>query len=212
MCCVLSRFSRVWLSVTLWTIALQAPLSVGFSRQEYRSGLLCPAPRNPGIKPLSLTFPALAGGFFTTSTTWEALNMTHTWANACNAGNNTNFWGWRWQMWWGMFEQKAGQPQTPAQIPPQGQIPLLQNEGFRRFNLEGLSLCDSPLCLASPLRVRQGCLCLHSDPGWLWPSTTPHPSQLSPLDRGPRVSARHPGNFRHLCWLRGGFSVGAHIL
>ena len=51
--------------VTLWTIAHQAPLSMGFSRQEYWSGLPCLPPGdlpNPGIKPMS---PALAGGFFT---------------------------------------------------------------------------------------------------------------------------------------------------
>ena len=59
-----------------WTIAWEAPLSIGFSRQEYRSGLLCTPPGNlldPGIKHTSLTSPALAGLFFTTSTTWEAL-------------------------------------------------------------------------------------------------------------------------------------------
>ena len=49
----------------------------GFSRQEYCSGLPCPFPGDLpdlGIEPVSLTSPALAGGFFTTSTTWEALN------------------------------------------------------------------------------------------------------------------------------------------
>ena len=63
--CVLSCFSRVWLFVTPWTVACQVPLSMGFSRQEYCSGLPCPSPggfRNPGIKPRSLAF---AGGFFT---------------------------------------------------------------------------------------------------------------------------------------------------
>ena len=72
---VLSCFSRVQLFVTLWTIAHQAPLSVEFSRQEYWSGLPCPPPgdiSNPGIEPASIMSPALAGGFFTTSTTWEA--------------------------------------------------------------------------------------------------------------------------------------------
>ena len=46
-----------------------------FSRQEYLSGLPCPPPGdlpNPGIKPASLRVPALAGGIFTTSATWEA--------------------------------------------------------------------------------------------------------------------------------------------
>ena len=73
--CLLSYFSCVWLFATQWTVAHQAPLSMGFSRQEYWSGLPCPPPGelpDPGIKPESLMSPALAGGFFTTSTTWEA--------------------------------------------------------------------------------------------------------------------------------------------
>ena len=41
-CCVLSRFSHVRLLVTLWTVAYQAPQSMGFSRQEYWSGETCP--------------------------------------------------------------------------------------------------------------------------------------------------------------------------
>ena len=48
---------------------------MGFSRDEYWSGLPCPPPGdlpNPGIEPESLMFPALAGRFFTTSATWEA--------------------------------------------------------------------------------------------------------------------------------------------
>ena len=62
--CVSSRFSHVQLFAILWTVAYQAPLSMGFSRQEYWSGLPCPPPRdipNPGIKPTSLMSPALAG-------------------------------------------------------------------------------------------------------------------------------------------------------
>ena len=72
---VLNCLSRVWLSATPWTVATQASLSVGFSRQEYCSGLPCPPPGDlpdPGIKPKSLMSPALAGGFFSTSITWEA--------------------------------------------------------------------------------------------------------------------------------------------
>ena len=65
--------------MTLRTVAHQAPLSMGFSRQEYWSGLPCPSPGDlpdPGIEPVSLTSPALAlvGRFYTTSTTWEAWN------------------------------------------------------------------------------------------------------------------------------------------
>ena len=73
--CVLSCFSHVWLYVTPWTVAHQAPLSMGFSRQEYWSGLPCPSPGDlpdPGIEHGSLMSPALAGGFFTTSAMWEA--------------------------------------------------------------------------------------------------------------------------------------------
>ena len=73
--CKLSRFSHVWFFVTLWTVACQAPFSMGFSRQEYYSGLPCPPPRdppNPGIEPTSLMSPALAGKLFNTSTTWKA--------------------------------------------------------------------------------------------------------------------------------------------
>ena len=73
--CVLSRFSHVRLFSTLWTVAHQAPTSMGFSRQECWSGLPCPPPvdlPNPGIEPTSLMSPTLAGGFFTASATWEA--------------------------------------------------------------------------------------------------------------------------------------------
>ena len=61
-----------------WTIAGQALLSTGFSRQEYWSGLPFPTPgdlTNPGIKPMSLVFPALAGGFFTNCATWQAFHF-----------------------------------------------------------------------------------------------------------------------------------------
>ena len=68
-------------SATPWTVASQAPLSVGFPRQGYGSGLPFPFPEdlpNPWVEPISLTSPALAGGFFffffffTTSATLEA--------------------------------------------------------------------------------------------------------------------------------------------
>ena len=65
-CAVLSRFSCVQLFVIKWTIALQAPLSIGFPRQQYCRGLPFPPPGDlpsPGIEPRS---PVLAGRFFTT--------------------------------------------------------------------------------------------------------------------------------------------------
>jgi len=64
---VLSCFSRVQLFAILWSIVCQAPLSMGFSRQEYWSGLPFPSSGDlpdPGMEPVFLTSPALAGRFF----------------------------------------------------------------------------------------------------------------------------------------------------
>ena len=76
--------------VTPWTVTRQAPLSMGFSRQEYWSGLPFSSPGdllNPGVEPKSPVSSALAGRFFTTSATWEAHtdNIGHD-----NASLNTN--------------------------------------------------------------------------------------------------------------------------
>ena len=88
--------SRVWLFATWWTVARQAPLSTGFSRQEHWSGLPCPSPAdlpNPGIKPRFLALqvdslpseppgkPKLLKGFFQLDFSWlfpMALNAHHT--------------------------------------------------------------------------------------------------------------------------------------
>ena len=62
--------------VTTWTVAHQVPLSVGFPRQKYWSDLSFPSPEdfsNSGMKPMSLVSLTLAGRFFTTSATSEAL-------------------------------------------------------------------------------------------------------------------------------------------
>ena len=61
--------SHVRLFATPWTVAPQTPLSMGFPRQKIWSGLPFPAPKSlpdPGIKPMSLASPALAGRFFMT--------------------------------------------------------------------------------------------------------------------------------------------------
>ena len=71
-----SHFSRVQLFMTLCTVAHQAPLSMGFSRQEHWNGLPYPPPGdlpNLGIELMSFMSPAVASRFFTTSATWEAL-------------------------------------------------------------------------------------------------------------------------------------------
>ena len=75
MCCVQS----LSLCPTLLQPPGQAPLSMRFSRQEYWSRLSCPPLGdlpNSGIEPMSLTSPALAGGFFATSANLTALNNT----------------------------------------------------------------------------------------------------------------------------------------
>ena len=76
--------SYVQFFVALWTVACQASLSMEFSWQECWSGFPFHTTVNlpdPGIEPSSLTFPALAGGFFTCSTTWEGqFNM---WMRLC---------------------------------------------------------------------------------------------------------------------------------
>ena len=80
-------------SATLWTVALQASLSVGFRRREYWSGLPFPSPGdfpNPGTEPASFMSPALANGFFTTSATNE---------QACDLqrGEVSASWGLPWR-------------------------------------------------------------------------------------------------------------------
>ena len=84
--CALSCFCHVGLLCgTPWTVAHKVPSSMGFFRQEYWSELPCPSPGDlpdPGIKAASLTSPALVGGFFTTSATWEAhVICMHTYIN-----------------------------------------------------------------------------------------------------------------------------------
>ena len=72
---VLSCSSHIRLFATPWTVPRWAPLSMGFSRQEYWGGSPFPSPGHlpdSGIKPVSLTSSALACRFFTTSATWEA--------------------------------------------------------------------------------------------------------------------------------------------
>ena len=72
--CMLSCFSHVQLFAALWNVACQAPLSMGFSRHEYWSGLPFPSLGDlphPGIDSASLMSPALAGGFFTSDATRE---------------------------------------------------------------------------------------------------------------------------------------------
>ena len=72
--CMLSHFSHIQLFVIPWTVAHQAPLSMGILQARILEWVAIPSSRdlpNPGFKPVSLMSPALAGEFFTTSATWE---------------------------------------------------------------------------------------------------------------------------------------------
>ena len=87
--CVLSHVSHVWLFATLWTVAHETPLSMGFSRQKYWSRLPYLLPGDLpdlGIELTSFMSPALAGRFFLASATWEALRRKHRRQTLCNTG------------------------------------------------------------------------------------------------------------------------------
>ena len=82
--CMHSNFLQLCLTLCN-PMDCKVPLSMGFSRQEYWSGLSCPSPGDlipdPGIEPAFLMFPALAGGFFTTNATWSYMTQQfHSWA------------------------------------------------------------------------------------------------------------------------------------
>ena len=72
---MLSHFSHVQLFETLWDVTHQAPLSRGFFQVIILKRAAFPTPGDipdPGIEPISSKSPALAGGYFTTNTTWAA--------------------------------------------------------------------------------------------------------------------------------------------
>ena len=92
---ILSHSSSVCILMIPWTVAFQVPLSMGFSRQEYWSGLPCPPPGdlpNPGIEPTSLIPLALAGKFFTIEPQGKSTIYTYHCGSAgkesvCNEGD-----------------------------------------------------------------------------------------------------------------------------
>ena len=111
-CFMLSHFSHIWFFATLQNIIQQAPLSMGFSRQEYWSELPCSPPGdlpNPGIEPTSVISPALAGGFFTTSITWiDLLNHCKLWVSICQSSNES------------FIERTDAEAETAILWPPDG--------------------------------------------------------------------------------------------
>ena len=73
-----------------WTVAHQSPLSIGFSRQEYWSGLPCPPPRDLPIPGTEVLSPALAGGFFTTAPPGKPRVQSLGWKDALEEGMATH--------------------------------------------------------------------------------------------------------------------------
>ena len=122
-------------------MARQAPLSMRFSRQEYWSGLPFPSPGdlpNSRIKPVSLMSPALAGGFFTTSTTWEAPKLmcmlsciqlfANLWTVALHVPVSVEL--SRQEYWSGLLCSAPGGLPAPGIKPPSPGAPALQADSL----------------------------------------------------------------------------------
>ena len=159
---VLSCLRRVWLSGTPWTVAHQAPLSMGLSRQEYWSGLPCPPPGDlsiPGIEPTSL---ALAGRFFTPEPLGKSSSHLDLQLMQDGAAPLPS------RRWWGSKGEQLGEwsLNTEQELPPLGLYsPLQGSMSLRRLRGD----------LA--LRVKHDCL-LDPSPTWTVPPWGP-PSPCS---------------------------------
>ena len=91
---MLSHFSHVRLCVTLWPTACQAPLSIGFSRQEYWIGLMCPPQGDlpdPGMEPMSLTCIGRRRVLYHWCCLELGLALYIDWSILNEAENNTSF-------------------------------------------------------------------------------------------------------------------------
>ena len=140
--CVLSRLSCVWLFETLWMVAHQASLSMGFSRQEYWNGWPCSSRGDlpdPGIEPTSLMSLALVGRFFPTSATWEACKLPY--IPKYNLGKNsfTALLGQRGHsrlVFWKTICSNSG-----------GSGEELYSNGSRAMLLIRIRVCAGPACL-----------------------------------------------------------------
>ena len=128
--------SRVRLLATPWTAAYQAPPSMGFSREESWSGMPCPPPGdlpNPGIKPVSLVSPALAGRFFTTTAAatkllQSCLTLCDPWTVACQAPLSKGF--SRQEHWSGLPFSSPGDLPNPGIEPTSLASPTLTGRFF----------------------------------------------------------------------------------
>ena len=107
--CVYEKSLQLCLTLaTLWTVAHQALLSMGFSKQEYWSGLPCPPLgdfHNPEMEPVSLASPALVCRFFTARTSQVVLAVKN---SRAKAGDRCGFGPWIWKIPWRRKWQPTG--------------------------------------------------------------------------------------------------------
>ena len=139
MCVCVQSLSRVWLFAAPWTVVHQVLLSVGFPRQEYWNELPFPTQgtlSDPGIELTSLASPALAGEFFTTSTSWKA---PRSWSSIRQVGLGSSWWVDAWGLSWGPIELWL-----PSEI---GQSPRTSGpaHSFRWVPTQGLHCPHSPV-------------------------------------------------------------------
>ena len=167
LCCMLNRFSRVRLLGTQWTVAHQAPLSTGFSRQEYWSGLPCPPPRifpTQGLNPRVLCL-SIGRRILYTSVTWEAPLMSLVCCiskevkhggNSLSRATPLNSWGSLSLAvgcggWWGDVRDPSEFSQTKILSPFTSSQHLLVLHGFKEGHIVYTSA--KTLCLSIFLNV-----------------------------------------------------------
>ena len=125
-------FSCVWLFGTPWTIALQAPLSMRFPKQEYWSGLPFPSPDLPylGVKPTS---PALAGGFFSNESPGKRQRTGCVHAQSCPTLRPHGLYSARLLCPWDFPGKNTGVVSSSRGLPKSGIIRLLRLLNCRRI-------------------------------------------------------------------------------
>ena len=151
-------------SVTLWTVARQASLSIVFSRQEYWSGLPFPPPEgllDPGIEPTSITSSALARRFFTTSATWEAQDSFNN-ITVFSSAEVTN----------GQYMLSDSEPDCYRHLSDCLRVqanPTSQRQLVTDFENRGRNAVHQPFCFSSATwsmkSIGQDKLCLHTRDG-----------------------------------------------
>ena len=156
---MLRRFNCVQLFTTLWTAACQTSLSMEFSRQEYWSRLPCLPPGDlphPGIKPTFLTSLALAGRFFTPSTTMVSF-FFHRRYRCCTCLLCSSAWTSGRRAFWPDILADGHKPLCPLSAPPPGlpsPIPAPPRESAFLFTQQTIEeMCQDTFTVGSSFHV-----------------------------------------------------------